>query len=308
MHNGSSANTQKRPVSGSAVVRIVIWSVVLLVLCTVFVLSIVGTALGGTWRAFTGFSIGGYTYEDADTYTVGNGQTTETITELDIDWVNGDIEIIPTNDTTITISEDYAGTDEDLRLRWKVEDGELKIKYRSSYWAFGIMSNVAAKKLTVQIPENMLDGMEEVDIDTVESKVIYTGNAEEFSFDSVDGHLVAIGAFGELNLDSVEARVELTGSVKAGNIDGVSITAVMHLSSAKTLDIDGVDNDVTLYLADTVTGFFVEHESFGGSATINGFSDVTTRNKDDRYWGDGSFKIDMDGVDAKLTIEKETNG
>ncbi len=65
----------KKKVNGGAVARIVIWSVVLVLLVGVFV----GVMVFGD----DGFiHLGGYVYEEADSYNVGSGEITDTVTAL----------------------------------------------------------------------------------------------------------------------------------------------------------------------------------------------------------------------------------
>ncbi len=295
---------KKRPISGSAVARIIIWSAVLIILCAVFVLGILAGTFG---ELFGRISFGGYTYPDPDSYEIGGGSTDQTVRDIDIDWLAGDIEILPAAEgvTEITISEDYAGEDPDDQLRWRVFDGELEIKFRKSSW--GVVNDVPEKKLTIRIPQAMLETLGEVDIETVNSEVNFKGYAEELSFNGVDGRLVVAGTVGELNIDGGNAGVDFTGTLGRGDFDGVDITATLRLDGARELDVDGVDTHVTLYLGDAITGFGVAQSSVGGSVIVNGFDGVSARNGYDYYWGDGSLRIDSDGVDAKLKIEKTTN-
>ncbi len=295
---------KKRPISGAAVARIIIWSAVLIILCAVFVLGILAGTFG---ELFGRISFGGYTYSDPDSYEVGGGSTAQAVRDIDIDWLAGDIEILPAAEgvAEITISEDYAGDDPDDQLRWRVFDGELEIKFRKSSW--GTVNGIPEKKLTIRIPQAMLETLGEVDIETVNSEVNFKGYAEELSFDGVDGRLVVAGTVGELNIDGVNAKIDFTGTLTRGNFDGVDITATLRLDGARELDVDGVNTHVTIYLADSITGFGIVHDSVGGNVIINGFESVAERNGYDYYWGDGSLRIDSDGVDAKLEIEKTTN-
>ncbi len=307
MNPTSDSQMSKRPISGSAVARIVIWSAVLLILCAFFAAGVLGTVMNGRGSFFGIFSFGGYSYEDADSYTIGGGTSTSHVKDVEIDWLSGDIEILPTDGDTITIQEDYTGTDEDTRLRWKIEDGELSVKFCKPYRFFGGSKDCPSKKLTLLIPKTMLDAMGDVEIDSVDSHVTFMGRAEELSVDAVSGKLTVNGHADELNIDSVEMDVDYTGTVRYVDLDGVEIKAVMHVTSALNFDIGGVDNDVTLYFSDDITGFSVDHASVSSSVTINGYENVTIRDKKDRYWGDGSITIDMHGVDVQLKIEKETN-
>ncbi len=309
MKQHQNGHEPKRPISSSAVVRIVIWSLVLCILCGVFAVSMLAQAVADTGRGIGGiFSFGNYHYGEESTYTVGGGEITETVCDLNISWLNGNVEILPAEKgaSGITISEDYDGTDKDICLRYRVRGGKLDIKFQKSLSVFGIQRQTPEKKLTVRIPQEMLDDLDEVSIDTVDSHVVFKGNAEEFSYDAVCGSLDAEGHIGELEIDGVDAEVYFTGTLGKGNFDGVRVRSTLRLDAAQKLDADGVDTRVTLYLGERVTGFSVEHDSLGGDLTIQGFDDVISHGKKGKTWGDGSLKIDADGVDAELIIGKTT--
>ena len=90
IYSGANNNVErKRPVSASAVVRIVIWSVVFCLLTGLFALAMFREIFG---HGGISLGFGGYYYDD-DGFSIGNGTTERTITELNIDWVAGDVTV-----------------------------------------------------------------------------------------------------------------------------------------------------------------------------------------------------------------------
>ena len=173
--------TKKRSVSTSAVVRIVIWSVVLCLLTGFFVGGMMKEGFGGF---FTGLHIGGYSYDDKG-FSVGNGRTRENITELSIDWLEGSVTVRATEGDEVVITEDYDGEKGSHRLRWKIEDGELTIKYcKPRRWG---SFDIESKNLIVEIPGAMLEVLRDAEIIAVDCDVTYEGNADELSLDMEDG-------------------------------------------------------------------------------------------------------------------------
>ncbi len=302
---------QKRPISKTAVIRIVIWSVVLVILCGVFSAAILMSTLWNFMGGFRGFSSVGYSYRDEASYRIGGGTVEEPISDIDIDWLSGQIEILPAEEgaTEITISESVGETEveqEDDRLRWRVHRGKLQIKFRTStLWRN--VKQLPDKKLTIRIPQTLMATLDQVNIDSVDTEVTFTGRAAEMDLDTTNGKLTVNGTLDELDADGVNIQLEVNGTVNSCNLDGVELTALLRLQGARELDISGVDQNVTLYLADTVTGFRVERETLGGKVQTNGFDGVTTFGEYDEYWGDGSLQIDIDGVGSLLKIEKLTN-
>ncbi len=303
---------QKRPISGSAVARIVIWSVVLVILCSIFAASMLAAAFGGIWASFGSFSIGQFHYPDADSYTVGGGTVSETVRDIRIDWFGGEIQILPAEEgaTEITVSETFNAenddADEDDQLRFRVHRGELQIKFRESSWWVG-QNHTPRKTLVIRVPRETLQSLGEVEINATGADITFEGDARKLDVESVNGKVTVRGSVNLLDIDSVDADVDFTGTLGEGNFDGVDVRATLRLDAARSLDIDGVDSEVVLYLADTVTGFCVDRDSLGGDMTVNGFEGVTSRGDYSHYWGDGSLRIESDGVDCKLKIEKLTN-
>ncbi len=300
-------NKQHSRRSNSAIARIVIWSIVLIVLIGVFATVMLASALGGMWSNI-GSSHGGLSYSDAGSYQIGGGTIAETVNRIDIVWFDGDIQILPAEEgvTEITISEDYNGTDEDDRLRFRVHKGELQIKFRKSSWWIGA-DRAPNKTLTIRVPQEIFRTLGRVHVETTDSDILFEGSAEKLDVEAVRGNLTVRGTVKHLDIDSVDVAVDFTGDLNEGDFDGVNVTAVLRLYSARALDIDGVDSDITLYLADTVTGFRVDYDSVGGSVSVNDFESVMSRGDYSHYWGDGSLEIESDGVDSKLKIYKLTN-
>lgn len=301
----SAKTTPKRPVRPSAVVGIVIWSLVFCLLGAMLLAGLTGVGFRILYLdGFPVLSFGGFTYEDADSYSVGNGSTEETVNHLSVSWLTGKITVEASEDEKIHIFEDYDGENSALRLRWKVEEGELKIRFRKPV-LFGNVDAVS-KNLTVRIPQTMLDAMNEVEIDGVDCDVSYTGNADELSLNIVAGEVTVSGDLGELDVEAVDGKVTFRGAVRAANFDCLDAEAVMYLDMATRLDFDQVDADVTLYLSEEIQGFDAELDSVGGAISVEGFDGMNSLSDKSARWGDGSLRIVVDGVDVQLNIKKLT--
>ena len=297
---------EKRPVNKSAVVKIVIWSVVFCLLSGILLAGIAGGVENLNIFGLPGvhISFGGFTYEDADKYSVGEATIKDTVTDLEINWVAGSIKVIPSDTDEIRVTETYSGDDDDLRLRWRVKNGKLTVQFRKAT-VFGT-SNSVSKDLTVAIPAAMLESMGDVEITTVSGGVQFTGNADEFTLDAVEGDLTVTGDIGELEVDAVDGKLTFTGSVRTADMDCVDTDVSMYLDGAAELSFDQVDGDVHLYLSEEIKGFSAELDAISGEISVEGFDVSSVSNKSAR-WGDGSLRIEMDGVGAELEIKKLTN-
>ncbi len=301
----SAKTTGKRPVRASAVVGIVVWSTVFCLLGALLVAGLNG--VGFRVLQVNGFpilSFGGFTYEDAETYRVGNATVTDTITDLSINWLAGDVTIVASDTDEIIITEDYRGGDDDLRLRWKIEEGELTVQFRKPV-LFGTVDSMK-KDLTVAIPVTMLEALDEVEIKTVAGNVSFTGNADELTLDAVEGDLTVNGDIGELNVNAVEGKAVFKGAVRRAEFDCVDAEVTMYLHMAAELTFNQVDGDVTLHLSEEITGFSAELDSLGSEIVAEGFDGLDRESNRNARWGDGSLRIRMNGVDNQLEIKKVT--
>ena len=290
----------KKKVNGGAVTRIVIWSVVLVLLTGVLLGALL---LGGDGFIF-GISLGGYVYEDADSYNVGNGESADAITALDIDWVDGSVSIVPTDGDKITITEDYSGDKDELRLRWKVENGRLTVKYRKS-GRFGLDKDNRGKALTIGVPRTVLEAVSKMDIDIVSADLLVTGiTVHDADVDMVSGDVMISGIFDKLDIDTVSGDIKLEGSAKNVDVDGTSATIELFLTEIPaTVDVDTVSGNVSILLPDGTSGFEAIVDAVSGSVYVNDFENVT-KTKDYCRFGDGSVKINMDAVSGDLKIGK----
>ncbi len=304
----SAKTTEKRPVRPSAVVGIVIWSLVFCLLGGLLLAGISGVEINVRLFDLPGgvhLNLGGFTYEDAGEYSVGDASVEAVVTELEINWLEGDVTVIPSETDQISVSENYTGENDDLRLRWRVEDGKLTVQYRKSTW-FGTSRSVR-KDLTVAIPSAMLEAMDEVEITTVSGGVSYTGNADELTLDAVAGDFTVNGDIGELEMRAVQGKITFTGGVRAAEVECVDTSVTMNLHMAARLSFDQVNGDVELYLSDEIRGFSAEVEALGCEITVEGFEDMGAMSDQTAYWGDGSLRVRVAGVGAQLNIKKLTN-
>ena len=287
---------EKRPVSASAVARIIIWSVVLCVLVGLFAQSMMGEGLFSV-------SFGGYTYDDTG-FAVGNGSTRETIHGISVDWLAGDVTVTAADGDEIVITEDYDGGREELRLRWKVEDGELVVKYVKPY-RFRL-KGMEPKNLTVAIPAAMLENMADVEIIAVDGNITYNGNADELSLEAVDGEIAVNGDIGELDIEGVNMQIIFRGAVRKADVECVDATVDMYLDMATELSFDLVDGDIAVYLSEEITGFSVELDALSKGVDAAGFDGLQELSRGNTRWGDGRLRILVDGVDADVKIRKLT--
>ncbi len=284
----------------NAIARIVIWSLVAVLLTSLLVVGISSSPSS----FFTGdWSLGGIgeTYKNSALYNVGGGTVTDEFQSIKVNWTNGKINIEAYDGEDTVISETEVAEKEN-KLRWRVEDGVLKIQQMAAGMRFGL-KQTPKKTLTVKIPSNVAEGLKAVTSDSVSAEVTITdisasdkieidtvsGGAnlkniktEKLDIDTVSGSIKAAGEFTELESDSVSGDVTVSSATPLKKLDCDSTSGNIRLTIPK-------DSGFTLK-ADTVSG-----DISCGLPTVS-------ESKNRRVCGDGSADFETDTVSGDLII------
>ena len=218
----------------------------------------------------------------------------EDIDKISIDWLSGDIDIVPYDGDNIVMEETARKeiTDENC-LRYRVKNGELSISYTAGKIAvnLGVTGDDINKKLQVKVPEELAKSLESLRIDTVSSDI----TADGFAINS-------------MYVDITSGNTRLSDmKVKRFEIDMISgdLEAVFA-ECPKVLEVDSTSGDSTVYLPED-SGFTLEFDGTSGEF-ITEFSAL--KNSDDDYVvgnGKNSFSVDTTGGDFKVKIGKTAN-
>ena len=141
--------------------------------------------------AFGGCGGGGYLYDDANSYLVGDAVITDSVTGLDVDWVGGNVEISFEERQGISISETSENKISSAKtMRYLVEGGKLKIKYAKSG-----ASNLKSLSKTLKIVLPSADALKYCDVETYSASVTVAGiKCQDFAFETYSGNLDFSGA------------------------------------------------------------------------------------------------------------------
>ncbi|MGN0493155.1 MAG: DUF4097 family beta strand repeat-containing protein, partial [Acutalibacteraceae bacterium] len=244
----------------SAVIRIVIWSLVAVILTGMLV---AGIALKGTNVGLGDFSIGfsGNTYADAGSYSIGGGSITEPINAVTVNWVSGKIDISVYDGDTVEVSE-TAVDDEDYKLRYKVENGRLTVHSEKSGFSFGIISK-PKKELTVKIPRVYAESLKELKINSTSAEIRIDGLtvSQSVEIDTVSGKVTAENlTAASLECDTVSGDIKASGAIESFDLDSTSGCAEIDTSvPLKKLETDTVSGDVTVTIPENC-GFQAEFD------------------------------------------------
>lgn len=325
---------------GNAITRIVLWGLLALVSINALTAALTSDFFGNmTFLKIGSFSMGGYTYKNADSYTVGGGEISEDIDDITIDWRGGSVDVKTYDGSTVKISETGA-KDEDDMLRYRVNDGKLDIRYRKSYrWVFGFIRE-GEKQLTVLVPSTT--SLEKLEVDAVSAAVNVDASAEKLTVNEVSGKTEITGAkcvtlkvdtvsggvdikncsgekldvngvsgsttadqcdFGEIDIDTVSGGTTYSGGANSVKFNSTSAAGRFNVPAYAHVDADTVSGNVTVAVTSGEPSFCLEFDTVSGDADI-GFA---TTSKNGKYvCGSGETKYDINTVsgDAKIIDER----
>lgn len=210
-----------------------------------------------------------------------------TIRKIKIEWVAGEIEMIPGDCASFEVKEPE-GIEQKYKTAYELSGDTLVIReYDQSFeFSLGInlntITSMASKHVMVTVPETV----EEVEIETVSSPVMISG---DISLKKLDVEMVAA----DVNVAGVTAR-EI-------EVEGVSGDFSMELlPGAEKVEIEMISGDINLYVPEDL-GFTMETESVSGDTNVS--VSVTNRG-DTMIAGDGSCKISLETVSGEMNIRK----
>lgn len=292
----------------SAIIRIVIYLILLAFLVSIFALGMYWHQTGSLpWNLdlhLGGISFGGYTYRNSGAYSVGADKIDPTgITRLEINWMDGAVNILPNTGNQIQLTEDTSLAYED-QLRYLVSEDTLIIQYAAP--RTGLYQLNDNKQLTVALPESVAQNLQEIQVDAVSANVhMQDITANTCDIDNVSGDYEITGCdFGQLVFDSVSGRCNLTGSARKLELDTMSGNITLNLTNApQEISMDTVSGDLSLTLPEG-TGFTAEFDSVSGDLNCN---QPMTKKGDQYICGNGAVEIEADSVSGDLILTLDTD-
>lgn len=292
--------------SKNALIRIILWSIVLILLLGIL---IAGIGVGNLFSR----SIRNWDSEDPSVSTDWNGDeatsscefTADDIHNLKVEWVSGKIILQP-DDTADTIRVMESGSsDSKYQMVCSRSGSTLSIQFCKdsiSFPSFGVSINASLNKdLTILVPSDWLcDGLE---IDTASADLqIRDMTIREVDFDGASGICEFVNCnVDELEVDTASGDVNFHGTLQTLDFSAASASFYGELlNTPRRMDMDGASGDLELVLpADA--GFTVNLD--GMSCDFSSDFPVETRNGS-YVCGNGSCKINVDGMSADVIISK----
>lgn len=284
----------------NAIARIIIWSLVAVLLTSLLVVGISSSPssfFSGDW------SLGamGVTYKNSALYNVGGGTVTDEFQSIEVNWTNGKINIEAYDGEDTVISETEVEEKEN-KLRWRVEDGVLKIQQMAAGMRFGL-KKTPKKTLTVKIPSNVAEGLKAVTSDSVSAEVTITGisASDKIEIDTVSGGANLKNIKTEkLDIDTVSGSIKATGEFTELESDSVSgDVTVSSATPLKKLDCDSTSGNIRLTIPKN-SGFTLKADTVSGDISCG--LPTVSESKNRRVCGDGSADFETDTVSGDLII------
>lgn len=290
----------------NAIIRIIVWSIVIIVLVGLLCGFLFGFRVmhnifleNGTPK-LSEDSSGAYVLPSHTELRL----TADEIRDLDIEWAAGTIVIQPGNVDEITITESDV-SNEKYAMVWKQSGSKLTIQFCKDStidFNFGFtINNVLEKDLLITVPQDWECRSLEIDAASATLEV-YDLTIREVEIDTASGTCSFENcAVDEIDLDTASGDITFTGTLNTLDCDAASASFTGILSntpSRMTMDSMSGDLDITLP-ADA--GFTADIDAMSSNFS----SDFETSYKNGSHvCGDGRCRISVSAMSGDVIIRK----
>ena len=277
----------------NAIIRIIAWTISLVILVGVLV-------AGMNWfRPFTSPLGESEMIPVESSGKLGSATViSDDIQEIEVDWVSGNIRLVPANISSIEVSES-AVNDAKYAMICKQEGGTLKIEYCKNTTLTDLKNLKFSKDLTILVPMNWRGRA--VKVDAASAKLFVQDlTIREVDVDTASGacqfdHCTV----DTLDIDTASGDVYFEGSLNRLDCDSASAGVQAVLDNVpNAIDMDTASGSVELVLPKDA-GFVVNMDTMSGKFD----SDFPYSAKNGVYVsGDGACRIDMSSMSGKVSI------
>lgn len=231
----------------------------------------------------------------------GAAQFSADLQEIEIDWVSGNIRLVPANVSSIQVSE--SGKDTSKYPMICKQDGQtLKIEYCTST-TFGDLKNLKfSKDLNILVPMDWSGRA--VKVDAASAKLsVQDLTIAEVEIDTASGSSQFDNCtINSLDIDTASGDIYFEGSLNRLDCDSASAGVQAVLDNVPyEIDIDTASGGLELFLPEDA-GFSVKMDTMSGKFD----STLTYTTKNGRYVrGNGACSIDMSSMSGSVTIRSK---
>ena len=209
-----------------------------MVICAAVLIAAVAFGAGNSnvWSA-------GYQYDNAGKYTAGGTSFSKSVKNLDVDWIDGKVDITYEKGNVVTVSEKTEKKlSKDQELRWWLDGETLRIRYAKQ----GLHLNWNLKKeLTITLPEGII--LEDVDISATSGTLsIPAMEAENLSLDVTSGEIYAAANAGMVPAGATSGDIELYIGKEAQEIEAgaTSGSILIEAADAGQVKVDTTSGEI----------------------------------------------------------------
>ena len=230
----------------------------------------------------------------------------DAIREIQIAWVAGNIIVIPADVETIEVSESDV-SDPKYALIWKQAGNKLEIFHSEnhSFQIIGIHNDdYISKDLCIRVPRDWACDSLEIDAASAALEVRNL-TIRELDFDGADGTCDFIDChIRNLDIDTASGDVTFTGKLDSLDFDAASASFTGEFQNTPDrLDMDSMDGKLDIALPEDC-GYSLSMD--GMSTTFQSEFNGTKNRNDAHIYGDGRCIIQVDGMSCDVTIRKLT--
>ena len=260
------------------------WAIALIcvgVAAAILALNFAGQAAFGVLRAG-----GRYIYDNANKYEtldrsgfgsaedpVAASELLTGIDEIEIHWLTGDVYLVESDTDGVTFQEDYTGSNEDYRMRYKVSNGKLTIQpCRSRFFS---STDLPRKALTVFLPSEST--LKSITVETVSANVeLMGGSADTLAVSTTSGGITGPGLPArEYDFGTVSGDISLT-ALPAGSsaIDCETVSGEVRISCTAhpdEIDFNSVSGNLRLTLPKGSCRYTLDFSTVSGDRDTDGF-------------------------------------
>lgn len=300
----------------NAIVRIVIWSIVALLLSGILIY-LLGLRFG-IFPDILYYSSSGEQWAEAvplETEAVmippqplPNEEelslNPDTIREIEIEWVAGDIVILAADTEHISVSESDV-TNEHYSMIFQTEGDKLEIQFCKDLLMpqLGInLTDNLKKDLYIEVPRDW--NGHSIEIDSASANVeMHNITLHKMDVDGADGSCDFQNCrIDDLDIDTASGDVYFSGTLDSLDFDAASASFTGDLQNTPSrIDMDSMDGKLDIALPEDC-GFTLTMD--GVSSHFNSDFNGTSMKNGSHVYGDGRCRINMDGVDCDVTIRK----
>lgn len=273
--------------------RLAAFALILIVACMLFALT--GCRIKG---GIIGLS--DYRYDDEGKYTVGEAELTQTIESLEIDWLVGNLTVLPHNLNSVCFSEEsQRELTDDTKLRYWLDGTTLRIRF----CACGKRDLSELKKdLTILVPDTLI--MSSLKVNSISANANLKGVAvtQSVKVNTVSGEFEAdfTQPLNEFNGDSTSGSFTIIAP-KISRFDIGTVSGEVSLSSEKEcdlLEVDATSGSVSLSLPENAS-FTLDYDTVSGDLS----SELSHRRSFGKYiFGDGNGEYEISTVSGDIEI------